>query len=621
MENPTHELDRDYDASDEMLGCLYSPEQTYFSVWAPTADRVKLMVDHDQLTMTKKPNGVWHKAVSGNLLYARYHYSVTVNGEENRVNDPYAKAMTANHGRGIVVDLGVSDPAGFRATEYPKVSKQDAVIYELHVRDATSSMDSGVQHRGKYIGLAERTTRTPAGFSSGLSYFKQLGITHIQLLPVQDFARVDELDPSGSYNWGYDPLFYFVPEGSYATDPDNPLSRIGECKRMIQAIHQEGISVILDVVFNHVYRYEDSAFEKLVPGYYFRQWADGSLSNGSGTGNDLATERRMVRKFILDAVDYWLREYQVDGFRFDLMGTMDLGTMQSIQRRCSLEDRPILLLGEGWDLDTALPAPHKATLSQSDQLLHVSFFNDQFRDAIKGSLFHVEDRGYVNGNGLAVERLPQLVAGSCDERFEGKMFASPLQSIHYVECHDNHTLSDRIMLSNPDATDAHRKRMHQLATGLTLLSQGVPFIHAGQEFFRTKHGDGNSYRSGDAVNQLNWEQRGQEDDYVQWVRRLIVLRKQYRLFRLGSAEEVRKRLHIVAAPNPVFGYMLLGEHEDLAVYVNPLNAVVKIELPAQGRWEKLLSNTDSTLAPVSSVSIPETVIGAYELAMWKNNRS
>lgn len=616
----TNWFEQTFDASDEQLGYLYSKEQTIFSVWAPTATRIDLVLRNYQITMARKANGVWHTIVAGDLKNALYHFEVTINGEKQFVNDPYVKSMTANSAQSVVLNLAATDPDGFRTMNYPKIAKQDAIIYELHIRDATSSVESGVKQKGRFLGLTETNTKNSEGFSTGLSYVKQLGCTHVQLLPIQDFARVDELNPEESYNWGYDPLFYLVPEGSYATDANNPFARAHECKQMIQAFHKEGLSIILDVVYNHVFIHEESAFEKLVPGYYFRYKEDGSLSNGSGTGNDIATERKMARKFIVDAIDYWIKEYHVDGFRFDLMGAMDVETMQAINNRCLLEERPIILLGEGWDLDTPLQYNQKATNAQSDQLLEVSFFNDQFRDGIKGNLFNADDKGYVNGNGHYIELLAQFVSGSCHEGYADKIFSSPLQSINYVECHDNHTLWDRLRISNPETTEDNRKRMHQLATGLTILSQGIPFLHAGQEFFRTKKGDENSYISGDDVNQMDWMERGKEDENVQWVRSLILLRKNYSLFRLNSAKEIQQRLHIVATPNPVFGYMLVGEHEDFAVFINPTESLMNIEMPAQGRWEKLISNHDCLVSPISCLLQTSTEIGTYELSVWKKNR-
>lgn len=614
-------FDQTYDASHEQLGYAYCREKTSFSVWAPTAAKMVLVLQDMRIAMGRKSNGVWYTVVVGDWNNARYHFAAGVNGKEHLVNDPYGKSMTANSGRSVVLDLDATDPNGFRAIKYPKIFKQDAIIYELHIRDATSSIESGVEYKSRFLGLTERNTKTSTGYSTGLSYIKQLGCTHVQLLPLQDFARVDELNSEESYNWGYDPLFYFVPEGSYSTDATNPYARVNECKQMIQAFHEEGLSTILDVVYNHVFCHKDSAFEKLVPGYYFRYQHDGSLSNGSGTGNDLATERRMVRKFILDCIDYWIKEYHVDGFRFDLMGAIDVETMKAIRNRCRQEDRPILLLGEGWDLNTQLPTDQKATISQADRLTEVSFFNDRFRDSLKGNIFKVDSSGYINGNGHYIERLPQLVSGSCSENFGDRLFSNPHQSVNYVECHDNHTLWDRILLSNPGSSELNRKRMHQLATGLTILSQGIPFLHAGQEFFRTKKGEENSYISGDDINQIDWLQRGREEDNVRWIRNLIALRKQYSLFRLDSMKEIQHHLHIVTAPDPVFGYMLVGEREDFAIFINPTARVVEIDMPAQGRWEKMVSNHSNSVVPISCLMQSSTDIGVFELAVWRKKRA
>lgn len=612
-------FDEVYDASDVKLGCFYTIEETRFSVWAPTATKMVTVLDNEKKPMTKESNGVWHTTVTGDCHLAHYYFLVTINGHQDKVNDPYARSMTANSEEGVVVDVRKTDLEEFRTVKYPQVAKENAIIYELHVRDATSSQASGVKQQRKFLGLTERASKNQAGYSTGLSYLSQLGCTHVQLLPVQDFARVDELHPEESYNWGYDPLYYFAPEGSYATDANDPLARVYQLKQMIQAFHEENLSVILDVVFNHVFAHQASAFEKLVPGYYFRYDGHGKISNATGTGNDLATERNMVRKLILDCVDYLLSEYQIDGFRFDLMGIIDIQTMQAICKRCEQEQRPILLLGEGWEMDTPLLPKKKSCIAQSDQLPTISFFNDRFRDSMKGNLFDSHDVGFVNGEGHYNERLPGLVAGSCQYRYQEHVFNNPLQSVNYVECHDNHTLWDRLKLTNPNASDQARKQMHQLATGLTLLSQGIPFLHAGQEFFRTKQGDENSYISSDEINQLDWVQRGKEDDNVQWVRKLIQFRKQYRLLRMPSAEEINHRFHSIMTPDPVFGFLLAGEREDLVVYVNPTSHEMQIEKPAPGQWKKLLSNHTIPDTTINHVD-PITTISAYELVVYKKDR-
>ena len=322
-----------------------------------------------------------------------YQYEVTVNGHTTRVNDPYSKALLVNSEKSVIVDLAKTNPDSFHKNTRPKQQHlQDAIIYELHVRDATIQEAGGFQNKGKFLGLTETNTATENGYSTGISYIKELGCTHVQILPINDFARVNELQSEKDYNWGYDPLYFQVPEGSYATAPENPISRIKECKEMIQSFHQVGLSVILDVVYNHVFVMEESAFEKIVPGYYFRYHNDGNLSNGTGVGNDFATERKMAQKFILDTIDFWLTEYRVDGFRFDLMGAMDIETMRKIRDRCAEESTPIMLLGEGWDLSTALPSEMKATSYNSNQLENIRFFNDYFRDSVKGNLFDTADK-------------------------------------------------------------------------------------------------------------------------------------------------------------------------------------------------------------------------------------
>ncbi|MDC3417637.1 type I pullulanase [Aquibacillus salsiterrae] len=613
-------FEQKFDASTVTLGASYTKAKTTFTIWAPTATKLILVLQNKQYLMSRNDNGVWETTIESDCHLFRYYYLVTVNGEEHKLNDPYAKGLTANSAEGVVLELSQTNPSGFLSVTYPHVKRADAIIYELHVRDATSSSHSGVTHRGKYLGLTERDTTSLAGYSTGLSYIRELGCTHVQLLPLQDFARVDELNPDTGYNWGYDPLFFFTPEGSYASDANDSIARIKECKQMIQALHEEGLSVILDVVFNHVYQYETSVFEKLVPGYYFRYHSNGEMSNATGTGNDLATERIMVQKFILDCVDYWLTEYQIDGFRFDLMGIIDTETMQKIKSRVAHEKRPILLLGEGWELATPLPSERKSTISQSHQLPGISFFNDQFRDRLKGNLFDAKSLGYVNGNGHYFERMAQLVAGSSQARFGDVMYTDPVQSVNYVECHDNHTLWDRLLLTNPEATEQERKRMHELATGLTLISQGIPFIHAGQEFYRTKQGDENSYLSGDAINQLDWERRGQADTSVQWVRKLIQLRKQFKLFRLDSTVEIEHRLHMIMTPAPVLGFMLAGDDEDLVALVNPTKDVVNVDMPALGLWEKLISNCSGGISPVSCLLEPNTQLASYELAIFIKRR-
>ncbi|PAV30796.1 type I pullulanase [Virgibacillus profundi] len=613
-------FDNHYAALHTTFGASYEKKATTFTIWAPTANSVKVSIGKNLLLLDKQKNGVWKLKVNGDWHGCAYEYEVTINGKTERVNDPYAKSMLANSEKSVVIDFSRTDQSG-EASARPRLTNlQDAIIYELHVRDATIKKDSGVKNRGKFLGLTETGTTTPNGFSTALSYIKELGCTHVQLLPINDFARVNELHPENDYNWGYDPLYFQVPEGSYSTAAEDPLARINECKQMIGNFHREGISVILDVVYNHVFIMEESPFEKIVPGYYFRYHTDGNLSNGTGVGNDLATERKMVRKFILDTIDLWLKEYNVDGFRFDLMGIMDVRTMQEIQERCKKEAVPIMLLGEGWDLPTALASDKKATSSQSHQLPGIRFFNDYFRNSLKGDQF-ANGVGYVNGKGHFIERLPSLVSGSALEEY-GEPFVSDVnQTINYVECHDNHTLWDRLLLTNREEKETNRKKMHQLATGITLLSQGVPFIHAGQEWFRSKQGDENSYLSGDQINQLDWQKRELENDPIEFIKELIALRKKYDVFRLSSKQEIRKRLHILDTIDPVFGFVLLGDKVDFAIYTNPTHKQVSLQLPSTGKWQVIARNTVVSGNTVQQeVNGEFTLIEGYELVVFRKNR-
>ncbi|MBP2079527.1 type I pullulanase [Oceanobacillus polygoni] len=613
----TEWFDKHYAAIDQPLGAICGPVSTVFSVWAPTATSVKVILNKDTHLLNKLDKGVWKLELKGDWHGQPYEYEVTVNGTNERVNDPYAKAMLANSKKAVVVD--------FSRTEQPINNKrptiqqlQDAIIYELHIRDATIDQESGVQNRGKFLGLAEIGTITQNGFSTGLSYLKELGCTHVQLLPVNDFARVDELHPDDAYNWGYDPLFFQTPEGSYSVLPDRPIARINELKAMIQAIHQEGIAVILDVVFNHVFVLEESPFEQLVPGYYFRYHPDGSLSNGTGVGNDIASERSMVRKFILDTIDFMLSEYQVDGFRFDLMGVMDIETMQQIEKRCQEEETLVMLLGEGWDLPTALDSSLKATSNNANQLKGIRFFNDYFRDSLKGNLFEQQDNGYINGAGRFLERMPHLLSGAALDANNHASISDVNQTINYVECHDNHTLWDRLRLTNPDLDDHARKKMHQLATGITLLSQGVPFIHAGQEWYRSKQGDENSYISGDSINMLDWKKREQEQENIAFVKALIALRKRYSVFRMTSQREIQQRFHVLEAPYPVFGFTLLGDKEDFSIYINPTREKFDLQLPSSGKWKRAVSNIASEKDDIIGEF---TSIHAYEIIVFQKTRN
>ncbi|NJP36948.1 type I pullulanase [Alkalicoccus luteus] len=608
-------FDAEFPGDLEKLGAVLENEVTVFRVWSPCADSASVRTGGTRMEMTINANGTWEAVADRDLSGTPYLYECIVHGEEVVAVDPYAKALTANGEAAVVYHPESRESAPAR----PFIEHtQDSIIYELHIRDATIHPDSGVTWKGKYKGLTERGTVNRSGDSTGLSYIKELGVTHVECLPFNDFARVDDNHPDDYYNWGYDPLFFQVPEGSYATDPRDPFCRIHELQEMIDAFHEEGLGVIADVVFNHVFIREESSFEKLVPGYYFRFHLDGSPSNGTGVGNDFASERHMARKFILDTIDYWLTHFRLDGFRFDLMGALDKLTMRLISARCQEEEVPVVLLGEGWDLPTALASDQKTVNTQAGDVPEVRFFNDFFRDTVKGGLFDFNDFGFVNGKGRFIERMPQLVKGSADTMEWAEPHVSEVtQTVNYVECHDNHTLWDRLRRSNEEESEADRRAMHELATALVIISQGVPFLHAGQEFFRTKFGEGNSYISGDRINQLDWERRTEFDPHIDTVKELIAVRKKYGVFRLRSAESVRSRLHMLSTPAPVFGFLLLAAEGDIAFYINPTKRRYELQLPASGIWRLLVSNKKVERVPLEGEFMH---LEPYEFMLVKKSR-
>jgi pullulanase len=578
-----------YDGQD--LGVVCQSNQTRFKLWAPTATQVKIKLRppnstySEMIKMIREDRGVWSYTVNKDLELYQYTFLILVNQEWSEAVDPYVKAVTANGEVGVVVKLDQTCLAN--TTNPPLESAVDAIIYETHIRDFTIHPNSGVKHKGLYLGAGEHNTKGKDGELTGLSYLKDLGITHLELLPFNDFAGVNELERHTAYNWGYNPIHFNVPEGSYSTDPSNPYSRIIESKQMIENIHQAGLKVIMDVVYNHVYIRENSSFEKIVPGYYFRHNEFGQPSNGTGVGNDIASERKMVRKFILDSVQYWLEEYQVDGFRFDLMGILDIDTMNEVKSKCENTRDGVLLLGEGWNLNTPLSLEQKAIIRNQAKIPQIAQFNDHFRDNIKGSSFNLFDKGYCLGNDHYFEAAGEAITGSIGfNKKDTEIFKEPFQSVNYIECHDNHTMWDKITSCLPDTDDAIRMKYHRLATGIVILSQGIPFLHSGQEFFRTKYGEGNSYRSPDSINQLDWDRKSQYKENVNYIKELIQIRKILSCFRMRTTDEILSHTSSLQLPPPIIGYLYQNKNSDfheVILLCNPLNKRVLLSIP-EGDW-------------------------------------
>jgi pullulanase len=586
------------------LGVTYTKASTKLRVWAPTAKSVSVVTYKESnspyssgvLTrMRYDTKGTWVATLKGDQNGTIFNYRVSVNDTINEAVDPYVRATTVNGTRGVIVNLDATDPKGWSSSK-PKFSGKptDAVIYELHVRDLSVDQSSGIpaKNKGKFLALADLNTSNN-GQKTGVAAIKDLGVTHVELLPIFDFATVNETAPT--FNWGYDPQNYNVPEGSYSSDPTKPTARINELKVGIMGLHKAGLRVNMDVVYNHVSNANTFSHNLIVPGYFFRRDDNGNLTNGSACGNDVASERPMVRKFIVDSVKYWATEYNIDGFRFDLMGLMDIQTINEITAALKKIDPTILVIGEGWNMGT-LPADKRANQLNIDKLPGVSHFNDQIRDGIKGSVFDAADNGFATGKFTAKMNVQAGIVGNIDystEIMTKWTTTAPGQSVNYVESHDNMTLVDKITASVKDAKPADIAQLSRLAASIAFLSQGMPFMQAGQEFLRSKGGDSNSYKSSDAVNSLKWGTQAANAATIKYYKGLIALRKAHPAFRMETTELVRKNLKFLTSPEGTIAYWINGAAvKDSAATVvvihNANTSAQTITLPKAGTWSVLV---------------------------------
>ncbi len=589
-----------YDGND--LGNIYTPQETKFRLWAPTASEAKLVTykkwndeKGTEISMDQGEKGTWTAKLTGDQKGLFYTYKVKIGDKWTEAVDPYVRAASVNGDKGAVVDLKETNPKNWKGNKKPKFKNpEDAIIYELQVRDLSIQPESGIKNKGKYLGVTEKGTRGPEGVKTGLDHIKDLGVTHVQFLPIFDYASVNEEKLNEpQYNWGYDPKNYNVPEGSYSTNPYEPTVRITELKQMIQTLHDNNLRVVMDVVYNHMYSAAESNFHKLVPGYYYRYNEDGSLANGTGVGNDTASERKMMRKFMIDSVVYWAKEYNLDGFRFDLMGIHDVETMNAIRKAVHQIDPSIILHGEGWDLNTPLAPELKANQKNAEKMNGIAHFNDDIRDGLKGSVFGDKDNGFVNGMQNMEERIKKGITAGLDYDKKVSTYQDPEQVLTYVEAHDNHTLWDKLELTNPGDSEEVRKQMHKLSSSIILTSQGVPFLHAGQEFMRTKYGDHNSYKSPDSINQMDWVRRAAFDKEVEYMKGLIELRNKYSAFRMTTAEQIKKHVTFMDAPKNVVAYTIDSKengnkNEYFVVAHNANREAMEINLPSKGPWKVLV---------------------------------
>ncbi len=594
-----------YTYTGDDLGNTYTAAKTDFRVWAPTASEVNLLTyatataETPTVTaMTSSTKGTWTASLSGNKAGQVYNYQVTVGGNTEEAVDPYARSVTVNGDRGVVLDLAATNPAGFATHTKPAFSGKatDAVMYELHVRDATIDASSGVTDatkRGKFLGLAQLGTSVKVGkvtAPTGLAAIKDLGVTHVQLLPMYDYAS-GGLETNPTFNWGYDPKNFNAPEGQYSSDPTNPVARVTELKTAIQAMHKAGLRVTMDVVYGHVASATAFSEQLIVPNYWFRRDAAGVLTNGSGCGNDVATERPMVRKFIVDSMKYWTKEYHLDGFRIDQMGLWDVTTLNQVREGVSSVEPKATIIGEAWSMGPAIGVA-QGNQSQLLNMPGMGAFNDAIRNAVKGSPDGSSDGGYVNGN--ASGTLNALKGGIIGHTSASQILVPWLtldagQSVNYAEAHDNMTLFDKLWaVNNATSRAAVAKQSRQIAS-LLMFAQGTPFIQAGQEFLRSKDGNPNSYNASDAINSLKWGQRATEAVTAAYYKGVIAVRKAHPAFRMNTPAQIKSNLKFLSAPDDILAFSLNGKAvkdswSSIVVISNPNSSAKKVTLPAVGDW-------------------------------------
>ena len=622
----------------------YAPEGTRFSLWAPTADEVRLMLYNEgegghayrTVSMEAGEEGVWHTTVAEDLLGKFYTFNVKT-GDRWLGDTPgiFAKAVGVNGHRAAIIDLRSTDPEGWADDRRPPLrSAADVVIYEMHHRDFSISPASGIEHKGKFLALTEAGTRSPEGLATGIDHLRELGVTHVHLLPSYDYASIDEtrLDEN-RYNWGYDPLNYNVPDGSYATDPYRPDVRIREFKQMVQALHQAGIRVILDVVYNHTFSIDGSNFERTAPGYFYRQRPDGTYADASACGNETASDRPMMRKYIVESVLHWAREYHIDGFRFDLMGIHDIRTMNEVRAALTALDPSIIVYGEGWAAQAPqLPQDSLAMKANTYRMPGIAAFSDEMRDALRGPFNDNKQGAFLAGLPGGEESIKFGIVGAvqhpqvCNDSVnysQAPWAGEPTQMISYVSCHDDMCLVDRLRASIPGIKDDELARLDKLAQTAVLTSQGIPFIYAGEEVMRDKKGVHNSFQSPDSINAIDWSRKALHADVFAYYKGLIQLRKNHPAFRLGSAELVRRHLEFLPVEGKNLVAWRLKEHaggdrwEDIVVVLNSRREPARVAVP-QGNYTIVCKDgaiNEGGLAKVSGAEL--TVPAQSALIAWK----
>lgn len=611
------DFDDKYFYANDDLGSTYSKDKTTIKLWSPIATKVTLRL-YKNLDNSSQPDktialtcgdkGVWSTTLTDQDYKGwAYDYQLEfADGHVTTTDDPYSTATTINGVRSVIEDVDNIKPADF--IKMPAFTKPtDAIIYEAGVRDLTADKNANVKHPGQFLGLTQEGTKTDTGYPTGLDYLKKLGVTHVQFLPMYDFGSIDEAHPSNAYNWGYDPVNYNVPEGSYSSKPADPAARILEMKEMINALHKQGLRVVMDVVYNHVYGLDKQAFDKVVPGYYFKYDDNGNMVDDIGMGNAVASQRRMVRKYIVDSVKYWAKNYHIDGFRFDTMGVLDTDTMAEVYKEINKINPGTLIYGEGWEVKPN-ERPKEASYVHANLIPNVGFFGDNLRNAVIGESgsFGNARSGLAQGNltdkdknGVShyQEDAAAFVKGFMGSQgFNKHNYLNPGQVINYSTCHDNLTLYDALKAHLPNASVAEFVKRAKLADSMIMLSQGVPLFHSGQEALRTKNGNANSYNADITVNEIDWKRVEQNKDLVSYFQKLVQLRKTCPAFRMSTYDEIKKNITpIVKGENGVFAFEIKSADSTMYVIFNvneKANQFTSVDLTGS---KILLSSDDTTV--------------------------
>ena len=626
----------------EDLEMTVRPTSTDFRLWSPEATKVVLRIyptgrlsePEKVVDMTREAStGTWTASVPGQLYGKFYTFQVTQDGKTlAETPGVWAKAVGVNGERAAIIDFSLTDPAGWSDDKGPEVKNfSDVVLYEMHHRDFSIDPSSGIANKGKFLALTEKGTTTPGGMKTGIDHLKELGVTHVHILPSYDYNSVDELNlQENGYNWGYDPLNYNAPEGSYSTNPSDPATRVREMKEMVKALHDAGIGVVMDVVYNHTATNDDSNFELTAPGYYHRHWDDGRYSDASGCGNETASDRQQMRDYIINSVKYWADEYHIDGFRFDLMAIHDTETMNQVAAELKKINPSIFVYGEGWTAGDSPLAPERRALKENvSSMTDIAVFSDDIRDAIKGHYTAAEDRGFATGKpgleetvkiGIVAATPHPQVDFSKGNNSKFPYAKSPEMIVNYVSCHDDLTLTDKLRKSMPAESDSLRQAAAKLAQTIVFTSQGTPFMFAGEEVFRDKKGVHNSYKSPDEINAIDWNLKEQNRALFDYYKELIALRKAHPAFRMTSADQIARHLvfdKIDSSKTPNLISYSLKDHangdswKEIKVVFNGADKAQTVTIP-KGNWKIVaVDGRISSAADLGATTGGRTTLAPY----------